>query len=192
MNFLAKTVFVGTLTLPAFLAGCGPSAPETDLQAVLDITADTLYSYQDSNATRTDLDPDAALVELADALGRNYNAAEPALHSSAVAVAAQQDASLLAVEDSNNNMQADEGEDALWMIEIDGEKARIIATSKSGAVSDHGFSGTSLLAGFLIGSMLSRQRAAGVNPKALAGKQPVSAKQAARARAGSGSHAKGK
>lgn len=88
----------------------------------------------------------------------------------------------------------DQNEDALFLIEVDGENSRVIATSRSGAVNDHHFSGTSLLAGYLIGSMLSRQSAAGVNKSALANKQPVTAKAAAsaRARAGSGSHSSGK
>ena len=64
--------------------------------------------------------------------------------------------------------------------------------SRSGAVNDHHFSGTGILTDMFIGSMLSRQRGAGVDTKSLAGKKPVTSKAAARARAGSGSHSKGK
>ncbi len=86
----------------------------------------------------------------------------------------------------------DDKEDLLFKIEIDGENARIIASSSSGAINEHNFSGTGLLTGYLIGSMLSRQGRAGVNTQALASKKPVTAATAARARAGSGSHSKGK
>jgi len=187
MKILEKVALVGIVTTTVLLAGCGPSTPDVDLRAVLDVTADTLESY--SATVSEDMNADTIFLGLAEELGRDYNAAEPALHAKPVVVLPQADSSLLAIEDANNNQQADENEDPLWMIEIDGENSRLIATSKSGAVSDHRFSGTSLLAGYLIGSMLTRQRAAGANP---ASKQTRTAKQAARARAGSGSHAKGK
>ena len=131
-------------------------------------------------------------VGLAQRLETSYNSVQPPLHSTNISVVPRKDASLLAYEDKNANKDVDDGENALFLIEIAGEKSRIIATSRSGAVNDHHFSGTSLLAGYLIGSMLSRQRAAGVNSKQLASKQPVTAKAAARARAGSGSHSRGK
>jgi len=158
MKILEKLSLVSVVATSVLLVGCGPSTPDIDLAAVLDVTADTLESYQ---ATVTqDTDPDAMFLGLADELGRDYSAAEPALHSKAVVVLPQNDSSLLAIEDANNNQQADENEDPLWLIEIDGENSRLIATSKSGA-----------------------------NP---ANKQTRTAKQAARSRAGSGSHSKGK
>jgi len=95
----------------------------------------------------------------------------------------------LAFVDSDTNGNFDDGEDALYMIEVDGENSRVIATSRSGAVNDSRISGTGLLTGMLIGSMLSRQRASGANP---ASKKTQTAKQAARSRAGSGSHSRGK
>ena len=132
------------------------------------------------------------LVGFADVLETNYNAAEPALFDDEITVAAQSDASFVALADTNLNGEPDEGEDALWMIEVDGENARIVATDRSGAVNQSGFSGTGLLAGYLLGSMLSRQRAAGVNTQAIAAKRTVTPSQAARARAGSGSFSRGK
>lgn len=165
---------------------------DIDLNAVLDVTVDTLYSYQDSLEGQEKPDSDTAFLGFAERLEADYNGAQPPLHTKTIGVSPQTDASLLAFEDTNVNKTMDQGEDALFLIEIDGENARIIATSRSGAVSDHHFSGTSLLAGYLIGSMLSRQRAAGVSSQQLASKKPVTAKAAARARAGSGSHARGK
>jgi len=191
------------------VAGCGggaPREPEIDLDAVLSVTMDSL-TEMDVAAPReegrlsvdgtTMIEPDESetnrlLVGLADVLETNYNRAEPALFDGDITVAAQNDASFVALADTNVNGEPDEGEDALWMIEVDGENARIVATDRSGAVNQSGFSGTGLLAGYLLGSMLSRQRAAGVNTQALANKRTVSPTQAARARAGSGSFSRGK
>lgn len=167
---------------------------DIDLNAVLDTTVDTLYNYNDQIAAldQETLDPDASFLGFAEALADSYNAASPALYEGTIGVTPRADASLLAYSDTNTNASLDEGEDALFLIEIDGERARIIASSRSGAVNDHHFSGTGLLTGYLVGSMLSRQGLAGVTSGSLAKKQPVTARAAAKARAGSGSHAKGK
>ena len=125
-------------------------------------------------------------------LQANYNRAQPALYPGTIGVIPQSDASLLAYDDANFSQSYDEGEAKLFLIEIDGENSRIVASGRNGAVNDHHFSGTGLLTGYLIGSMLSRQRMAGVNPSKLANKKPATAKSAAKSRAGSGSHAKGK
>ena len=123
---------------------------------------------------------------------RRNAAKQPPLHTAPITVVPRGDASLLAYEEKTGNTQMDEGDDALFLIEVDGENSRIIATSRSGAVNDHHISGTGLLAGYLLGSMLTRQRGAGVTSKSLASKQPRTAQQAARSRAGSGSHSRGK
>ena len=196
MKAVTRPLLAGALAAPlVFLVGCGPSEPEVDLNAVLDATTETLTRYSKLTGEQPDPDDDQTFQELANQLTNDYNGKVPALYSEAVVVAPRADASLITVADTNGNRQADEGENALWLIEIDGENARIIATARSGAVEDRGFSGSGLLTGYLIGSMLSRQRTAGVNPQTLASKQRVSATQArkaARSRAGSGSYAKGK
>lgn len=168
---------------------------EIDLNRVLDVTVSSIENYQkelDAQPTPP-ADPDQAFIGFSQTLQTDYNAAQPPIYTgSTIGVSPQNDASLLAYADTNNDAQLNEGEQLLFLIEIDGEKNRIIASSRSGAVNDHYFSGTSLLAGYLIGSMLSRQRVAGVNPKSLSSKTPVTAKAAARARAGSGSYSSGK
>ena len=201
MNRHSALSFAAALSLVT-VTGCGTSAPEPeiDLDAVLEVTSETLLEVDAANSGRGSSEEDATalLIELSDVLERNYNDQVPALYDGLVSVAPREDASLVAVADANGNLEPDPNEPPLWMIEIDGENARIVATDRSGAVQQSGFSGTSLLAGYLLGSMLSRQRAAGVDTRALAGKQPVSAqqarqaRQAARARAGSGSFARGK
>ncbi len=173
-------------------------ASEIDMKRVLDITEDTIQSYQDKLETtgETDqTDADAAFAGLADELATNYNTAMPALYSSTLGVAPQQDASLLGFADSNSDGSYSSNEEGLFKIEVDAENGRLISSSRTGEVTEHGFSGTGLLAGFLLGSMMNRQRAAGVNTSQLANKKPVSAAAAqanARSRAGSGSHSRGK
>lgn len=174
------------------LSACAPGQPvdDIDLATVLDITVDTIESVE-SKADQQG-NQDQAFVDFASALEANYNQATPALYSKPITVQANADSSLIAYVESNSNGQLDKGEEALFLIEVDGENSRIIATSRSGAVNDHRFSGTGFLTGYLIASMLSRQRAAGVNPNSLAAKKTVTAKQAARSRAGSGSYSRGK
>jgi len=165
---------------------------EIDLNQVLDITVETIYAYEEKSQGRTtdESDPDAAFFEFSQDLQNDYNAASPAIYKEPIAVEPRGDASLLAYVEANGNGEFDQdSEEALYMIEVDGENSRVIATSRSGAVGDHKFSGTGILTGFLIGSMLSRQRASGTNP---ASKKTQTAKQAARSRAGSGSHSRGK
>lgn len=175
------------------LAGCsGSSDNDIDLKQVLDVTVETIVQYEDANQGQEPQDPDAAFLQFGDDLAVNYNKAEPKIYNDVISVSPQQDASLIAFVDKDGDTTFSQGDDALYLIEIDGENSRIIATSRTGAVGDTRISGTGLLAGYLLGSMLSRQRAAGVNPKNLANKKTQTAKQAARSRAGSGSHSRGK
>ena len=167
---------------------------DIDLNAVLDITVDTIYRYEDKMKIQgqESANTDAAFVGFAKELGVDLNNALPAIYKGQIGISPQDDASVYAFDDKNANKTLDEGELGLFIIEVDGENSRVIASSQSGAVNDHHFSGSGILTGLLIGSMLNRQRGAGVNTKNLASKKPVTAKAAARSRAGSGSHSKGK
>jgi hypothetical protein len=198
MNDLVKygliAAAIGGFYLYSEFGGQSYTEDDIDLDAVLDVTVDSIYAFQGTldGVDQESLDADDTFLEFAAELQDNYNAAVPVLHTAAIGVAPGSDASLLAYEDLNANSTMDEGEDALFLVEIDGEQSRVIASSRSGAVNDHHFSGTGLLAGYLIGSMMSRQRMAGVTSSSLAQKKPVTARAAAKARAGSGSHSKGK
>ena len=191
LPFLAALLLVG-------VTGCGTREPPIDLDAVLEVTRDSLLQVDAATPAGGERDAEAVLERLADVLEHNYNEQVPALHDGLVSVAPREDASLVAVADANGNLEPDPNEPPLWLIEVDGENARIVATDRSGAVQQSGISGTSLLAGYLLGSMLSRQRLAGVDTRALAAKRPITAQQArqarqtARSRAGSGSFARGK
>ena len=173
-------------------------ANDIDLNQVLDITVETIYAFEENHPElvaaqdESGSDNDGAFFQFSEDLATNYNSAAPALYEGKkIGVVPQEDASLIAFEDTNDNSSFDEGEDALYLIEVDGENSRVIATSRSGAVNDSRISGTGLLTGMLIGSMLSRQRASGANPSS---KKTQTAKQAqsARSRSGSGSHSRGK
>lgn len=194
MNGIAKYALIAAVIGGVYVYSQNPGeeVKDIDLNAALDVTVDTMHSYQASLDNKEGLDSDQAFAGLAAQLAANYNTAQPPLHTAKISVHPNADASLLAYEDTNGSASVDDGEKSLFLIEVDGENSRVLATSGTGAVNEHHFSGTSLLAGYLIGSMLGRQRAAGVSSSQLASKQPVTAKAAARSRAGSGSHARGK
>ncbi len=183
---------------------------DIDLGKVLDITVDSLYKFQDNidaklpakseqaEAVKSEAmsaaataEQDKVIAEFAGTLVSDYNSASPALHSKKIGVIAQKDASLLAFEDANKNNIKDEGEKSLYLIEIDGEKSRIIASTE-GSVQDHSFSGTGLLAGMLVGALLGRQLSSGADRRGLANKTTGNTADSARSRSGSGSHTTGK
>ncbi len=157
-----------------------------DLDQVLNVASDTLDRFE----SNTDVNEDNAMDKFAGSYAQNLNTSQPAISSSAVGVVSNSDGSFDGFADANNNSVKDSGEQDLFNLEIDSENNRLIASDET-AVRDSHFSGTGLLAGMLIGSMLSRQRAAGKNP---ASKKATSksAYKSARSRAGSGSHSSGK
>lgn len=168
---------------------------DMDLNRVLDITVDTIETIN-NQASQFQGDPDAGdklFLMLSYALAESYSSAEPQLdklYSGNIGVNPLVDGSLVAYQDINVNGEFEDAEDWMFLIEVDGQNSRIIATSRIGATSEAGFSGTGFLAGMLLGNMLNRQSAAG-KTQAVSNKKPVSAQQA-RARAGSGSYRVGK
>ena len=194
MNNLIRYVPIALIAgyfLYVNFSGPKSAVDDIDLNRVLDVTVETIYAFEENHPELTatpEGNDDTAFLKFSEDLAVNYNAALPPIHTEKISVTPQQDASLIAFVDADANGNFDSGE-ALYMIEVDGENSRVIATSGSGAVNDSRISGTGLLTGMLIGSMLSRQRASGANP---ASKKTQTAKQAARSRAGSGSHSRGK
>lgn len=201
MNGLGRLVLIAAVVGGIYLfsnEGSGPegqlAASDIDLKRVLDVTVDTIVKVEKDIGAMPEAQKsgDAAFLLLADKLAVAYNAEQPPFDTQQIGVVPLKDASLISYADKNKNNKREETEDALFLIEVDGQNSRVIATSRTGAVSEHGFSGSGMLAGFLIGSMLSRQRSAGA-AGSVAKKKPVSATQArARARSGSGSHSRGK
>ena len=172
----------------------GPDPQDAYLGRVLDITVDTIVKADEEIKAlpaekRTG---DAPLFHLADKLEEAYNSAPPSLDPEHIGVSPQEDAALLAYTDANANNERDLGDSPLFLIEVDGQNSRVIATNAKGVVHDRGFSGSGMLTGFLIGNMLNRQSSAGATSK-VSQKRTFSATQArARSRAGSGSHSRGK
>lgn len=185
-TLLAGVVLSGSILISA----CSESVDSADLDRVLDVTADTLYQFEQSGPSADDSAVDAFAKELQ----TNMRTANPHVHKGPLGVEAKADGSFVGYYDKNDNMQRDSGEKDLFKVEIDSEKQRLIATDTNGYVRDHRFSGTGFLAGMLVGHLLSRQRAAGVNPKSLSNKQAMSKSQykSARSRSKSGSHTRGK
>jgi hypothetical protein len=176
----------------ANFSGSSSVEDDIDLNQVLDVTVETIYAYEDANQGQAPENEDNAFIKFGEDLAVNYNSAQPAIYKETISVEPQQDASLIAFVDKDANNSYTDGDEPLYMIEVDGENSRVIATSGSGAVGEHRISGSGFLTGYLIASMLSRQRASGVNSKSLASKKTQTSKQAARSRAGSGSHSRGK
>ncbi len=183
---LAGAVLSSTMLIVA----CSEDVKSADLDRVLDVTADTLYKFEQSGPSADD----SAVTAFAKELQTNMRTASPQVHPGPLGVEAKQDGSFVGYYDKNDNMQRDSGEKDLFTVEIDSEKQRLIATDTNGYVRDHRFSGTGFLAGMLIGHLLNRQRAAGVNPKSLSNKKAMSSSQykSARSRSSSGSHRRGK
>ena len=107
------------------------------------------------------------------------------------------DATFLGFVDANGNKVQDDGEGKLFTVEIDSENKRLIATDMAGNGSHLGFSGAGFLAGALIGSLLSRQRNAGVRPGAFnnrttTARSDYKAPASARSRSRSGGLGRGK
>ncbi|MGX5175388.1 hypothetical protein ACUR5C_15315 [Aliikangiella sp. IMCC44653] len=190
MSKLKALLAASLLTFVVILSACSERVANADLDRVLDITADTLYEFEQRGSQQSETAVDDFTTELRN----NMRNANPKVHQGPVGIESKQDGSLVGFYDKNNNQVRDSGEKDLFKVEIDGEKQRLIASDANGYVRDHSFSGTGFLAGMLIGNLLSRQRAAGVNPKSLSNKSAMSKSQysSARSRSSSGSHTRGK
>ncbi len=176
----------------------GSSGPQSaDLGQVLDRTAFALERYdgylKENNVTEPGEEEMAELTKFMHAVLNS----DPSFYDSAIGVTMQKDASFLGFADANANNVQDSGEGKLFTVEVDSENKRLIATDTTGAGAHYGFSGTGFLAGALIGSMLSRQGAAGVRPGSFNNRQTTArssykAPSSARSRARSGGLGRGK
>ena len=168
------------------LVGCGggSSSAVPDLDQALNVAAESLVQFENSNA---DITEQNAMDEFAVVYTNALNASQPAIHTGPVGVAPKADGSFSVFDDPNSNKLADSGEKELFLVEVDEENGRLVASAES-YVRDRGFSGGGLLMGYLIGSMLGRQKSSGATP----GQKKASPKMSAKQRAGSGSHSRGK
>lgn len=185
VNLSAFTAIVVSSMSIMLIACGGGSKPIPDLDQALDIAS--LSIEQLDRSGRSDVSEENAMSAFAAIYADNLNSAQPPLHTENLGVASMENGSFDVYEDSNHNGEQDSDEEALFNVEVDTENDRLIASAES-YVRDRGFSGGGLLMGYLIGSMLGRQRATGTTPSSKRASPKMSAKQ----RAGSGSHSRGK
>jgi len=152
---------VGVLGYSIFLA---PKSVQTaDLGQVLDRTEFAMGKYQENLSGNGITEAsDDQMAEFTTYLTEVLNS-EPRFYDTQLGMEFQTDATFLGFSDDNANgvREAEEGE--LFTIEIDEANNRLIITDTDGSSTGMRFSGTGFLAGALIGSMLGRQRAAGVS-----------------------------
>ena len=89
--------------------------------------------------------------------------ADPRFYDKRLGMDIQDNATFLGYADENANGIQDSGEGDVFTVEIDEANKRLIATDIAGNSSGLRFSGSGFLAGALIGSLINRQRAAGIS-----------------------------
>lgn len=151
---------IGFIAYTFFFADSGEQT--ADLGQVLDRTEFALNAYEgyltDNNVTEVG---DAEVEEFSGFLIEVLNT-DPRFYETTLGLDIQNDAKFLGFADTNANGIQDSGEGDVFTIEIDEENNRLIATDIAGNSSGLRFSGAGFLAGAFIGSMLNRQRAAGI------------------------------
>ena len=200
--------FIKVMSLSALfvmVAACSsePEVEVIDLDKVLDVTMNTMDQMQgkmvvpsegqavDEATKQQHLDKFNTLFT------QNLNNAK--IYSKPLATTVKSDGSFEGFVDANQDLKQDISEAKLFTVEVDNERNRLIATdTQEGHRRDHGFSMGGLAAGMLIGHLLSKQSAAGVQSSKFANAQMspkgyhASAVSSAKARAGSGSFKSGK
>lgn len=189
--------FLIPVTLAITLAGCFGSKPERpDLGAVLDRTLGSLKAFQDyltkQKVTEVKEEEWKKLsLFMTDVMNR-----EPKFYSKPLGIMLLKDAKFEGYEDKNNNKIKDTGESRVFTVEIDAERKRLIATDEGGSSVGSGMAraGTGFIAGMVLGSLLGRQRGAGIRPSSFANRKVQSRQNygAARSRARSGGIRRGK
>lgn len=194
INVAIAVVVLGALGLFMFAENRAQSA---DLGLVLDRSVFAMERYEAELKQRgAGGVGDQQLDSFAGYMGEVMNS-EPRMYPEPIGVRLEQDATFLGYADTNANGVQDDGEGKIFTVEVDEANRRLIATDVSGNATHTGFSGTGLLAGVLIGSLLSRQRAAGVTAASFNNRNSVArsnykAPSSARTRSRSGGLAGGK
>lgn len=154
---IAVVGFVGY----SFIADTG-GEQTADLGQVLDRTEYALNQYQGYlTENKVDAAGEAEIAEFT-AFYQNVLNADPRFYDQPLGLTLKEDASFLGYADANANGTQDSGEGDVFTVEIDEENNRLIATDVAGNSSGLRFSGAGFLAGALLGTLLNRQRGAGV------------------------------
>lgn len=179
---------IGMAVVFTLLTGKGGSsagATTAQLDLALGIASDTAKEFENT----ADVNESNAMDKFAAKYSSGLNSAQPPISANPIGVQSQANGALLSFDDVNSNGIQDAGEKDLFMMEVDSENNRLVASTE-GESRQSGFSGSGLLMGMMIGNMLSRQRATGTNPAAR--KATTRGTASARSRSGSGSHSRGK
>jgi hypothetical protein len=166
---IRKMALSGLVAACLFLTSCGGSGEPTlvDLNKVLDAVVETLDQFStdrggQADASAVDTASEAEMDEFLAACTDNMNRIQ--VTDKPVALAFLDDGSFEGFVDENLDAFKDPNEKQIFTVVIDAERNRLIATdTQNGYNRDSGFSMGGMMAGMLIGSMLSRQSAAGVN-----------------------------
>lgn len=185
-----KYVIYGVIGLGVlgFLFATDTSKTKVDLTQILNRSVAAMDQYdkylKKNNVAKAD---DKHLEQLNGFLQKVLNQ-DPKLHNGLIATRLGKDAKFTGVDDANGNGVAEETERQLFTIELDAANKRLIATDSSGTGTSRGFSGMGFIAGALIGSMLGRQRSAGIRPGSFSNRKlsAPAAYNSARRRARSG------
>ena len=154
----------------AFLAGCSAaSSPKgPDLGSVLDRTVMAL-EFAEAEFEKPEAPTEAAMmVDEFSGLMRQAMNLDPQFYEKPIGVKLREDAAYVGFADLNGNNVMDAGDTDIFTIELDAERNRIIATDIVSGEGTYRVSGTGLLAGYIAGRLLGRQRGAGVKPASFA------------------------
>ena len=188
------------------IVGCGSKVEMVDLDKVLDIISDTLDSLANTSIDDGTVDQSTGTVEaiapekinpeheqlFLSTLEDNLNAAQ--LISDPIDAAMKADGSI-------SGTNAATGKE-LFTVDFDVENNRLIATDTQNSYRrDRGFPVGGMFMGYMMGSMLGRQRAAGISPSRYSNmkmnpkgyhKSAASSRGGARSKSGSSSFKTGK
>lgn len=155
---------VASVALVALLAGCGDGVSSRTIKAALQRAVDVLQKYDSYMQTYNYKSlPPAMEKQLAVWMNKAMNETPP-VYSKPIVTRVNRDASIDAFADDNANGHIDAGEPRLFRIEIDAVNGRILATAEGGSTYAHRPRSSGFFAGLFIGSMMNRQRQAGIAP----------------------------
>lgn len=151
-----------------------PKPHGPDLMQVLDRAEFAINAYQERVQKPTEDMADAQMDVFLSIYNEILN--NPKFYSQPLGVELKQDATFLGFLDKNTNQKKDEGEQELFTVEVDMQGRRLIGTDLGSRQSvGHPFPGAGFATGWLIGSLLNRQRAAGIQPNAFSNRNVGSA-----------------
>lgn len=162
MRKLVAVAFVVAQTV--LLSGCGGVLSSASVREILNRTVEVLERY-DRYMVQYDyksLTP-VMTTQLETWLNQSLNRA-PRVHDRRILTRMNADASIHGYGDQNGNGRIDQNDKRLFKIEIDTSNNRVIATAEGGSSYGQRPRGAGFMTGLFIGSMLNRQRAAGITP----------------------------